>query len=273
MNKIKVRPWLVIFLVLSLAGCGAPRPGDQTGSAEIPIQTIGVIGGISWVSSIEYYRLLNEMVNKKLGGLNSAKVLMYSIEFGKFSEQERLAKAGDWRPLRATMLEAAQRLKKGGADFIIVASNTMNSADDIIEQTVQIPVLRITDAAGAEVVRRGLKTVGLLGTKYTMEAGFYKESLEKKFGLKIVLPDQAERDYINQVIFDQLCAGQILESSRKRFIRVIDRLVKEEGAQGVILGCTEIPLLIKQSDVSVPVFDTMTLHCQAAVDRAVVPKK
>ncbi|MCL5021819.1 MAG: aspartate/glutamate racemase family protein [Nitrospirae bacterium] len=229
------------------------------------MKTIGIIGGVSWESSIEYYRLMNEMVRNELGGLHSAKVLMYSIEFGDFSKQERLAGKGDWRPLRRTMIDAAQRLKRGGADFIVIASNTMNSTADLIEADVKIPVLHIADATGKKVKEKGIKTVALLGTTYTMEENFYRDRLEKKYGLKVVIPNKAERDYINKVIFDELCAGKILKESKEQFIRIIKRQVKEEGAEGVILGCTEIPLLIKQEDVSVPVFDTTAIHSEAAI--------
>jgi len=229
------------------------------------MKTIGIIGGVSWVSSIEYYRLMNEMVGHELGGLYSAKILMYSINFGDFSKQERLAEQGDWRPLRKTMIDAAQRLERGGADFIVIASNTMNSTADLIEANVNIPVLHIVDATGKKVNEKGIKTVALLGTTYTMEQNFYRDRLEKKYGLKVVIPNKTERDYINTVIFDELCAGKINKKSKKQFIRIIDRQVKEEGAEGVILGCTEIPLLIKQEDVSVPVFDTTAIHAEAAV--------
>jgi aspartate racemase len=243
------------------------------GISEQPeMKTIGMIAGVSWVSSIEYYRLMNEMAGAKLGGLHSAKILMYSVEFGDFSKQERLAKDGDWVPLRKTMIDAAQRLERGGADFIIICSNTMNSTADIIEQSVKIPVLHIVDATGEKVKSAGIKTVALLGTRYTMEEDFYSGRLEKKYGLKVVIPNKTEREYINNVIFDELCAGKFHSESRKGFLRVINRLIKEEGVEGVILGCTEIPLLVKQKDVRVPVFDTTAIHSEAAVNYAVGDK-
>ena len=223
------------------------------------MKTIGIIGGISWVSSIEYYRLMNEMVRDMLGGLNSAKILMFSIPFGVFSKDERLAEHGNWAPLIKTMIDAAQRLERGGADFIVIASNTMN---------VTIPVLRLADATANKIIEKGLKTVALLGTAYTMGQLFYRDRLEQQYGLKVVIPDKTEWDYINTVIFDELCAGQIIKTSRKQFIRIINRLVEEEGAEGVILGCTEIPLLIKQEHVRVPVFDTVQIHSEAAVEFA-----
>jgi len=232
------------------------------------MKTIGIIGGISWVSSIEYYRLMNEMVRNMLGGLNSAKILMFSIPFGVFSKDERLAEHGNWEPLIKTMIDAAQRLERGGADFIVIASNTMNVTADNIEAHVTIPVLRLADATANKIIEKGLKTVALLGTAYTMGQLFYRDRLEQQYGLKVVIPDKTERDYINTVIFDELCAGQIIKTSRKQFIRIINRLVEEEGAEGVILGCTEIPLLIKQEHVRVPVFDTVQIHSEAAVEFA-----
>lgn len=232
------------------------------------MKTIGIIGGVSWASSIDYYRIMNEKVQQDLGGDHSAKILMYSIEFGDFSKQERLAAQGNWDPLNATMISAAKRLKAGGADFIVIASNTLNSRADDIENQVGLPVLRIYDATGAKVNRSGLKKVALLGTKYTMEAPFYRDALENKYGIRVVTPNLAERDYINTVIFDELCRNEIRNESRAEYVRIINRLVDEEGAQGVILGCTEIPLLVHQGDVKVPVFDTTRIHAEAAVDYA-----
>jgi len=237
----------------------------ETASKKHPIKTIGIIGGISWASSIEYYRLMNEIVRDRLGGVNSAQILMFSIEFGEFSKQERMADKGDWTLMTKTILDAAQRLKRGDADFIVIASNTLNSLAGLIEQEVGLPVLHIADATGKAVFQTGLHTVALLGTKYTMEQPFYLERLNK-YGLKVVIPNEKERDYINTVIFDELCANRIRKESRDAFKKIIDRLQKEEGAEGVILGCTEIPLLIKQEDVSIPVFNTTALHSAAAAE-------
>jgi len=232
------------------------------------MKTIGIIGGVGWSSSAEYYRIMNEKVQSELGGDNSAQILMYSIQFGEFSGQERLAEAGNWTPLNATLVDAGMRLKRGGADFIVIASNTLNSRADLIEQSTGLPVLRIYDVTGAAVNKSGLKKVALLGTKYTMEAPFYRDTLKNKYGIDVVVPNATEQDYINNVIFDQLVRNDIRNDSREGYIRIINRLVDEEGAQGVILGCTEIPLLINQSDVNVPVFDTTRLHAEAAVDYA-----
>jgi len=246
----------------SLANTGTAGPEESR------IKTIGIIGGISWVSLAEYYRLMNEMVRDQLGELYSADILMYSIEFGEFSKQELLAGNGNWAPMRKTIIDAAQRLERGGADFIVIASNTMNSTADVIEENVNIPVLHIADATGRKIKESGIKTVALLGTKYTMEQDFYRDRLEKKYGLRVVIPNKTEREYINAVIFDELCTGKFHDKSREEYVRIIDRLAKEERAEGVVLGCTEIPLLVKQKDVSVPVFDTTAIHAEAAVKRA-----
>lgn len=254
-----------IVAVVLVCGCATPAATNEVITTEsADMKTIGVIGGISWVSSAEYYVLMNEMVEEELGGLHSAKVLMYSIEFGEFSEQERLASQGDWEPLRCTMVDAAERLEMGGADFIIICSNTMHSTVDDIEAHVDIPVLHIADATGEKITEQGLTTVGLLGTKYTMEQGFYRERLEDKYGITVIVPNETEQEIVNAVIFDELCAEQITDASREKYIEIIDHLV-EQGAEGVILGCTEIPLLVKQDDVDVPLFDTMTIHAEAAV--------
>ena len=281
---------LLLTLPAVLAGCGSAAtaspeagttPSADVSTAPAPtatpvadtfqrdpqMKTIGIIGGISWVSSVVYYRLLNEWMRDRFGDDYSAAILMYSLPFGEFAKQEKLAGKGDWEPLDATMIDAAKRLEAGGADFIVIASNTMNSAGDMIEANVSIPVLRIEDAVGRAVKERGLKKVALLGTKFTMEEPFYREHLYK-YGFDVVTPDQAERDYINEAIFDRLCNGIILDSDRVRFQRIIERLAKEEGAQGAILGCTAIPLLIKQKDVSVPTFDSTRLHAQAALEYA-----
>ena len=258
----------MLVVAIVLCGCAGSNTAANKQSKASQMKTIGIIGGVSWQSSIEYYRLMNELVAKQLGGLHSAKILMHSIEFGEFSKEERLASEGDWGPLRKTMIDAAERLKKGGTDFIVIASNTMNSTAELIEDKVKIPVLHIADATGEQVKKSGIKTVALLGNTYTMEEDFYRDRLEGKYGLKVVTPNKTEQDYINSVIFDELCAGKFKQGSKERFVQIIDRLAKEDGAQGVILGCTEIPLLINQKDVSVPVFDTTRIHSEAAVTRA-----
>ena len=262
-----------VFLALTSAALAAPAAGQPPPGAQEPakhVPTVGILGGVSWVSSAEYYRLMNEMVRDRLGGLHSAQVLLFSIEFDEFSKEERLADKGDWDALRATLVDGARRLKSGGADFMIIASNTLNSQAEYLEKTVGLPVLHIADAAGRALQARGFRKVALLGTSYTMEQPFYRDHLAR-YGVQAVVPRQDERDYINKVIFDELCAGQFKDESRQGFIRIIERMAREEGVQGVILGCTEIPLLVRQQDVSLPVFDTTRLHSEAAVDRLLAP--
>lgn len=269
---------ILLLMVAMIWGCAAPLPqnankGDtgihdvsvENVSAKRPIKTIGIVGGVSWASSIEYYRIMNELARDRLGGVSSAQILMYSIEFGEFSKQERLADKGDWTLMTQTILDAAQRLKRGGADFIVIASNTLNSLAPTVEQEVGLPVLHIADATGEAVRMEGLHTVALIGTKYTMEQPFYRERL-KKYGIRVVIPDEKEREYVNAVIFDELCANRIKKQSREGYQNIIERLRKEEGAEGVVLGCTEIPLLIRQEDVAIPVFDTTAIHSEAAVE-------
>jgi aspartate racemase len=269
---------VVVLLVITVTGWSASHAqnvqkteaGKQVVSAETatqqrPMKTIGIIGGVSWASSIEYYRIMNELARDRLGGVSSAQILMYSIEFGEFSKQERLADKGDWTLMTQTILDAARRLKMGGADFIVIASNTLNSLADTVQKDVGLPVLHIADATGASVRKKGLHTVALLGTTYTMEQPFYRDRL-KKYGIKVVIPNKQERDYINAVIFDELCANRVKSESREGYKKIIDRMRREEGAEGVILGCTEIPLLIKQEDVAIPVFDTTAIHSEAAVE-------
>lgn len=271
----------LLLVIMAAGGCTAPCSSEP--APEVPalspsptflppspgeMKTVGMIGGVGWSSSAEYYRIMNEKAQNDLGGDHSAKILMYSIEFGEFSKQERLAAEGNWDPLNATMLDAARRLKAGGADFIIIGSNTLNSRAEDIEAQVGIPVLRIYDVTGAKVNESGLEKVALLGTKFTMEEPFYRDALKNRYGISVVTPNATERELINRIIFDELVRNEIRNESRKEYVRIINRLVDEEGAQGVILGCTEIPLLIHQSDVKVPVFDTTRIHAEAAVDYA-----
>ncbi len=243
----------------------SPTPATQGFQRDPMMQTAGIIGGVSWVSSVEYYRIMNRMVRDEFGPNYSSALLLYSIPFGEFAAQEKLAAEGDWVPLRATMADAARRLRAGGADFIIIASNTMNSTADLVEKASGLPVLHIQDPVGEAVTRKGLTKVALLGTRYTMEEPFYRDRLKSRHGITVVTPNRAERNYINAAIFDRLCADVYTDRDRERFVRIIERLVEEEGAEGVILGCTEIPLLVHQKDVSVPAFDSTRLHAAAAV--------
>jgi len=225
---------------------------------------IGLIGGMSWESSAQYYRLVNEGVRDRLGGTASARVLMWSFDF---AEIEALQHAGDWDALAGQMVDAAKALRKGGADFLVLCTNTMHRCAWAVDAAVKTPLLHIADPTAAAIQAAGLTRVGLLGTAFTMEQDFYRGRLEDKFGLEVLVPDAQDRKAVHDIIYRELVTGQVLDASRQVYREVIARLVAR-GAQGIILGCTEIMLLIGQEDSPVPVFDTTTLHAMAAVDRA-----
>lgn len=233
------------------------------------MKTIGLLGGMSWESSIEYYRIINEAVKQRLGGLHSAQCLMYSVDF---AEIEALQHAGDWDALTNAMIQAARRLKAGGADFLVICTNTMHRMAGEIETAAGLPLLHIADAAAYAIQAQGLHTVGLLGTRFTMEGDFYRGRLQDKHGISVVIPDEADRITVHRVIYDELVRGILLAESRQAFQHVIAALA-ERGAQGVVLGCTEIPLLINQTDVAIPIFDTTRIHAEAAVDWALIHKQ
>ncbi len=228
------------------------------------MKTIGMIGGMSWESSLEYYRLVNEAVKEKMGGLHSAKCILYSVDFG---EIEKMLAVGDWTGLEACLGEAALELKEAGADFLLICTNTMHKLAEKLEAKAGLPLLHIADAAAGEIKAEGLEKVGLLGTKFTMEEAFYRERLEDKFEIKVLIPEAGDREFVNSVIFNELCLGIIKEDSREKFRGIIGDLVSK-GAEGIVLGCTEIPLLIGQEDAEVPVFDTTKIHALAAVEFA-----
>lgn len=230
----------------------------------IRMKTIGLIGGMSWESSLEYYRIINETVKARLGGLHSADCLMYSFDF---AEIEHLQAAGAWEEAAGRMIEAAQRLERGGAACVVICTNTMHRMADDVQATVNIPLIHIADPTAEAVRQQGLSTVGLLGTIYTMEQDFYKSRLIHKHSLNVVIPDRDSRQMVNRVIYDELVRGMIRPQSQEAFVRVLHDLAAS-GAQGVILGCTEIGLLIKPEDSPLPVFDTTRLHALAAVDFA-----
>ncbi|WP_029914297.1 aspartate/glutamate racemase family protein [Caulobacter sp. UNC358MFTsu5.1] len=225
---------------------------------------IGLIGGMSWESSAQYYRLINEGVRDRLGGTASARILMWSFDF---AEIEALQHAGDWDALAGQMVDAAKALRKGGADFLVLCTNTMHRCAWAVDAAVKTPLLHIADPTAAAIQAAGLTRVGLLGTAFTMEQDFYRGRLEDKFGLEVLVPDAQDRKAVHDIIYRELVTGQVLDASRQVYREVIERLVAR-GAQGIILGCTEIMLLIGQEDSPVPVFDTTTLHAMAAVDRA-----
>jgi len=228
------------------------------------MKTIGLIGGMTWHSTADYYRLLNEDVHRRLGGSHSAAIAMTSVDF---DEIEKLQLSGDWDRLAGIMTDAALKTEAAGADLMLICANTMHQTADRVSAALGIPLLHIADAAAAEIRRRGFKKVGLLGTCYTMEMDFYKTRLEKKHGLSVLVPDKSQRRDVNEIIFRELAYGRILTESRAVYQEIIADLQKR-GAEGVILGCTEIPLLIKPADSPIPVFDTTALHCKAAVDAA-----
>ena len=228
------------------------------------MKTIGLIGGMSWESTVSYYQLINETIKEKLGGLHSAKILLYSVDF---AEIERYQASGDWDKSAEVLSQIAQNLEQAGADFIVICTNTMHKVAPQIQENISIPILHIAQATAEVLLENGIQKVGLLGTKYTMTQDFYKEKLFEA-GLDVVIPDQAGVEEVNRIIYDELCLGQIKESSKQNYLSIIDDL-KKAGAEAVILGCTEIGLLVKQEDTDVPLFDTTVIHAQKAAEFAV----
>ena len=228
------------------------------------MKTIGMIGGMSWESSLEYYRIVNEGVKNRLGGLHSAKCLMVSVDF---AEVEVLQRQGKWAEAGQMMADAAAALERGGADFIVICTNTMHKSVGEIQARVRLPLLHIADATAEMVKAAGIHKIGLLGTRFTMEQDFYKGRLTDNFGLEVTIPDAAQREIIHRIIYDELVLGIIKPESRQAYLEIMtDMLAK--GAEGIILGCTEIGLLVKQADSSVPLFDTTRIHAEAAVEWA-----
>jgi aspartate racemase len=228
------------------------------------VKTIGLIGGMSWESTVTYYRLLNEGVKQRLGGLHSAKIVLHSVDF---HEIERLQHAGAWDAAGSNLAAAAKSLEAAGADFLVLCTNTMHKVAPAIESAASIPLLHIADATAAEIKRAGLRRIGLLGTRFTMEQDFYRGRLESRHAIEVNVPDTVDRDVVHHTIYDELCLGEIRDASRKRFSEIIARLVAG-GAEGVIFGCTEIGLLVSAADSPVPVFDTTAIHAAAAVEFA-----
>ena len=225
------------------------------------MKTIGMIGGMSWESSIEYYRIVNQTVREKLGGLHSAKSIMVSVEF---AEIEALQHQDRWDELAAILIEAARSLERGGADFVIICTNTMHKLYDILQNQIKIPMLNIADATAEKIKAQGIDKIALLGTRFTMEEDFYKGRLADKYGLDVIIPSSAQREIVHRVIYDELCAGIIKPDSKQKYAEIIQGLAAE-GVGGIILGCTEIGLLVKQADSPVPLFDTTEIHARAAV--------
>jgi aspartate racemase len=227
------------------------------------MKTIGLIGGMSWESSLEYYRIINEEVKAKLGGLHSAKCILYSVDF---EEIERYQADGDWESSGKLLADAALSLEKAGAEMIVICTNTMHKVVGNIEEKVSLPILHIADSTAKQIQKSKISTVGLLGTKYTMEQDFFKTRIESS-GIKVLIPNDKDRKIINKVIYEELCIGEIQQSSRDYYKKVIKGLVAD-GAEGIILGCTEIGLLVKPEDSEVPLFDTAVIHAIESVNMA-----
>jgi aspartate racemase len=228
------------------------------------MKTIGLIGGMSWESSAEYYRIINETTKARLGGLHSAKSILYSVDFAKI---ETLQHQGGWEETARILSHAAKSLETAGAEFIILCTNTMHKVAGEIEANIRIPLLHIADATARIIRAQGLRRIGLLGTRFTMEEDFYKGSLTQKHGLEVLVPDLCDREIVHRVIYEELCVGHINQASRQQFVTIMERLAGA-GAEGIILGCTEIGLLVKEGDSPVPLFDTTRLHAEAAVSYA-----
>ena len=223
------------------------------------LKTIGLIGGMSWESTVTYYKIINEVIKEKLGGLHSAKCVLYSLDF---QEIEECQANGNWQKSGEILGEAANNLEKAGADFIVICTNTMHKVVNQIKEKISIPILHIAEMTAEKILEKGLKNIALLGTKYTMEQDFYKSKLIEK-GINVIIPDKNDIEIINEVIYDELCLGTINSNSKKKFLEIVDKL-RNKGAEGIILGCTEIGLLIKNEDTDVPLFDTAIIHAEQA---------
>jgi aspartate racemase len=228
------------------------------------VKVIGLIGGMSWNSTLEYYRFINEGVSRKLGGLHSARLVLYSLDF---EEIERAQQGGNWNNAAHILAKAGMALKEAGADFLVICTNTMHKVADLVAERTGLSLLHIVDVVGSAITEHGLHKVGLLGTRFVMTQDFYQERLREYFDVNVVVPAKDEQDVIHQIIYDELCRGKIKDSSRQSCLEIIEQLTKR-GAEGIVLGCTELPLLIRLSDVHIPVFNTTRLHAEAAVEMA-----
>jgi aspartate racemase len=226
------------------------------------MKTIGMIGGMSWESTLVYYRIINETMRDRLGGFHSAKSILYSVDF---AEIEALQHAGRWDAAQTILVRAAQALARAGVDLMIICTNTMHKLADPVAASVTVPLLHIADPTAEAILAAGMNSVALLGTRFTMEEQFYRKRLEDRFGLRVLVPDAVQRQTVHDIIYNELCLGRIREPSRQAYERVIENLM-ERGAQGVILGCTEIGLLVHADRCPVPIFDTARIHAEAAVD-------
>ncbi|MFH2131410.1 MAG: aspartate/glutamate racemase family protein [bacterium] len=230
------------------------------------MRTIGLLGGMSWESTLTYYRLINEAVKDQLGGLHSAKICLYSVDF---SEIEKYQHAGNWLAAAEILVNAARSVEKGGADFLLICTNTMHKVAAEIEAGIGIPVLHIADATAEVILSENIRTVGLLGTGFTMEQDFYKGRLQEQYGLNVIIPEVNDRRVVHQIIYEELCLGKVEPESRQKYLKIINTLAGK-GAEGVILGCTEIALLVNQKDTIVPLFDTTAIHARKAAQMALM---
>jgi aspartate racemase len=228
------------------------------------MKTIGLLGGMSWESTLGYYRSINEGIKKTLGGLHSAKIVMYSVDFAPI---EKLQHAGDWEGTAKILSKAAQSIQAAGADFLLICTNTMHKVASEIEAAIQIPLLHIADATAEILVNGGIKLVGLLGTAFTMEQEFYKGRLVNNYGLQVLVPNEDDRQIVHKIIYQELCLGKIEPNSKAEYLRIIDTLAAQ-GAEAVILGCTEIGMLVNQTDTNVSLLDTTAIHAEKAVQYA-----
>lgn len=228
------------------------------------MKVIGLLGGMSWESTALYYRILNQQVKQRLGGLHSAELVLYSIDFQRI---EQLQAAGEWQKAGEILADAACNLQRAGAQFIVLCTNTMHKVAAQISAATDIPLLHIADATGRRILQAGVRKVGLLATRFTMEQDFYRERLEQQFGLKVITPDETDRIFVHEVIYHELCLGIINPASRRRYSEIMQQLVAH-GAEAIILGCTEITLLVDKTDASVPLFDTTLIHAEEAVIQA-----
>ena len=229
------------------------------------MKTIGLLGGMSWESTVSYYEFVNEGVKNKLGGLHSAKVVLYSVDF---DEIEKLQHSGDWEGTALILSDAAKKIQAGGADFLLICTNTMHKVADKIEASIDIPIVHIADATAESLVAGGIKKVGLLGTRFTMSEDFYKGRLKSGFGLEVLVPSEKDQDIVHSIIYSELCLGDVKDDSRKSVLGIIESLGRA-GAEAVILGCTEIALLVQQKHTKMPLYDTTTIHAAKAVELAV----
>jgi aspartate racemase len=228
------------------------------------MKTIGLLGGMSWESTVSYYQAINEGVKASLGGLHSAKVVMNSVDFDEIEKRQHI---GDWDGTAEILSQAAISIEKGGADFLLICTNTMHKVAPQIERAINIPLIHIADATADTLIEQGIKTVGLLGTAFTMEQDFYKGRLTDNYGLTVLVPDKEDRSIVHNVIYQELCLGNSLPASKAEYLRIIEWLASQ-GAEAVILGCTEIGMLVNQSDTNVPLLDTTYIHAQKAVEAA-----